>query len=72
MALPVHAFDPVKMCCPYDADAPVHDTYAEYLRFIAAKKARRERIAELARVVRDPTNSAPLTELLDLIEEAAS
>lgn len=29
------------------------------------------RLVELAQAVRDPTNSAPLTELLDLIEETA-
>lgn len=31
-----------------------------------------QRLAELARVVRDPSNGAPLTELLDLLGEVTS
>lgn len=47
------------------------DIYQEQLDaaiYTRAEIEKRRRMVELARLLRDPTNSAPLTELLDLVE----
>lgn len=76
--LPIHPYDPVRACCLYDADSPVHDTTRRQgpatLPKLAAKLVPTRslvRLLELAHQVRDPLNSAPLAELLDLLEEVA-
>jgi hypothetical protein len=51
-------------------DAPEHGVSPFYL--LTPLMMKLERAAELARQVRDPANSQPLTELLDLIEELAA
>lgn len=47
------------------------DAYQEALDFVCYQRAeieKRKRMRELARTLRGPENSTPLTELLDLIE----
>lgn len=53
-----------------EAVEPTSD-YAKYLTCVAERQRCDARIVELARVLRDPTNNAQMTELLDLLTEGA-
>lgn len=56
---------------PMPMPAPVTRDYAEYLAWLARQSRREARVRELVAVLRDPTNNAPLAELLDLLDGSA-